>query len=106
MAKVDLVDVGGGNKGSVIRCLHRLGIDFNEANLESPPAGNRPVVLPGVGAFGPVMNHLRARGFDARVRDLVKSGTPFLGICVGMQILFDSSEEAPGVEGLGLIAGT
>ena len=106
MSKVDLVDVGGGNIGSVKRCLERLEIDFNEANLSSPPTGDKPVVLPGVGAFGPVMDHLRANGFDNRVRDLVKSGTPFLGICVGMQILFDSSEEAPGVKGLGLVPGT
>lgn len=106
MSKVDLVDVGGGNIGSVKRCLERLQIEFSEANLDSPPDGNKPVVLPGVGAFGPVMDHLRANGFDKRVQDLVKSGTPFLGICVGMQILFDTSEEAPGVKGLGLIPGT
>ncbi len=106
VAKVDLVDVGGGNIGSVRRCLEMLELDFSMADLENPPRGDKPVLLPGVGAFGPVMQHLKASSFDARVRDLVKAGTPYLGICVGMQILFDSSEEAEGVPGLGLIPGT
>lgn len=105
VAKVDLVDVGGGNIGSVRRCLEMLQLDFSVANLDNPPRGDKPVLLPGVGAFGPVMQHLRATSFDKRVRDLVTAGTPYLGICVGMQILFDASEEAPGVAGLGLIPG-
>jgi imidazole glycerol-phosphate synthase subunit HisH len=106
MSKVDLVDVGGGNTGSVKRCLQLLDIDFVVAGVDNPPQGERPVVLPGVGAFGPVMTHLKNTGFDQRIRDLVKAGTPYLGICVGMQILFESSEEGPGVPGLGLISGT
>ena len=106
MTKVDLVDIGGGNTGSVKRCLELLNIDFASATGDTPPSGNRPVVLPGVGAFGPVMTHLKNSGFDRRLCDLVKSGTPYLGICVGMQILFDSSEEAEGVPGLSLIPGT
>lgn len=105
MARIDLVDVGGGNIGSVKRCLERLELEFADADIAYPPSGNRPVLLPGVGAFGPVMKHLRESGFDRRLKDLVKSGTPYLGICVGMQILFDSSEEAPGVAGLGLVSG-
>jgi glutamine amidotransferase len=105
MTKLDLVDVGGGNIGSVKRCLERLEIDYVEADLENPPNGDRPVLLPGVGAFGPVMDHLAKNGFDKRIKDLVNGGTPFLGICVGMQILFDSSEESKGTAGLGLIPG-
>jgi len=106
MPKVDLVDVGGGNIGSVKRCLELMNIDFVAADIANPPSGERPVLLPGVGAFGPVMEHLRSTGFDQRIKDLVNGGTPYLGICVGMQILFDSSEEAPGIAGLGLIPGT
>jgi glutamine amidotransferase len=106
MTRVDLVDVGGGNIGSVRRCLDLLGIDYVSADIQNPPKGDRPVLLPGVGAFGPVMDHLRKTGFDQRVRHLVNAGTPYLGICVGMQILFDSSEEAPGVSGLSLVPGT
>jgi glutamine amidotransferase len=106
MPKVDLVDVGGGNIGSVKRCLELMNIEFVAADIANPPGGERPVLLPGVGAFGPVMEHLKSTGFDQRIKDLVNGGTPYLGICVGMQILFDSSEEAPGVAGLGLIPGT
>ena len=106
MNKLDLVDVGGGNIGSVKRCLERLEIDFVETNLENPPRGDRPVLLPGVGAFGPVIEHLQKSGFDTRLKELVNSGTPYLGICVGMQILFESSEESPSVPGLGLLAGS
>lgn len=106
MTKVDLVDVGGGNIGSVKRCLEMMNIDFLESNIHNPPSGERPVLLPGVGAFGPVMEHLRNTGFDQRIKDLVNAGTPYLGICVGMQILFESSEEAKGINGLGLVKGT
>lgn len=106
MYELDLVDIGGGNLGSVKRCLQMLGINYKNADLDNPPHGERPVLLPGVGAFGPVMQHLRECSFDKRIVDLIKSGTPYIGICVGMQILFDSSEEAPGVKGLGLIPGT
>lgn len=106
MKKIDLVDVGGGNIGSVKRCLERLEIEFDEANIENPPRGDKPVLLPGVGAFGPVMDHLKATGFDKRLKDLVQAGTPYLGICVGMQILFESSEESKSAAGLGLLAGS
>lgn len=106
MPVLDLVDIGGGNTGSVQRCLEMLELDFARADIENPPKGERPVLLPGVGAFGPVMEHLRKTGFDRRIKDLVEAGTPYLGICVGMQILFEASEEAPGVAGLGLVSGT
>jgi imidazole glycerol-phosphate synthase subunit HisH len=106
MTSVHLIDIGGGNTGSVKRCLQLLDIDFDVCDLTKPPSGDRPVVLPGVGAFGPVMEHLQTSGFDRRLKDLVRSGTPYLGICVGMQILFEASQEAEGVPGLGLVAGT
>lgn len=106
MTQVELVDVGGGNIGSVKRCLEMLEIDFVQSGIDNPPNGEKPIVLPGVGAFGPVMDHLKQTGFDERIKSMVKSGTPYLGICVGMQILFDSSEEAPGTAGLSLIPGS
>ncbi len=104
-AKIDLVDIGGGNTGSVKRCLEMLELEFKNSTIENPPGGEIPVLLPGVGAFGPVMQHLKESGFDKRIKDLTKSGTPYLGICVGMQILFESSEEALNMPGLGLIPG-
>lgn len=64
------------------------------------------VVLPGVGAFGRCMEELRAQGLDQAVHDAIEDHKPFLGICVGMQMLFDASEESPGVEGLGVVPGT
>jgi glutamine amidotransferase len=102
---VDLVTSVGGNLGSVGRSLTRLGINFNSVDASNPPDGSRPVILPGVGAFGAVMASLREGNFDQTIKSLVDAGTPFLGVCVGMQILFDSSEEAPGVTGLGLVKG-
>ncbi|MFA6211022.1 MAG: imidazole glycerol phosphate synthase subunit HisH [Candidatus Obscuribacterales bacterium] len=103
---VDLVTSVGGNLGSVGRSLTRLGINFNSVDASNPPDGSRPVILPGVGAFGAVMASLREGNFDQTIKSLVNAGTPFLGVCVGMQILFDSSEEAPGVTGLGLVKGS
>jgi imidazole glycerol-phosphate synthase subunit HisH len=64
------------------------------------------VVLPGVGAFGACMDALRATGLEGPVLDAIGSGRPFLGICIGTQMLFDDSEEAPGARGLGVIPGT
>src|SRR5439155_15659536 len=63
------------------------------------------IVLPGVGAFGPAMARLTAAGFPPWIRDRVAAGTPLVGVCLGMQLLFDRSEEASGVSGLGLITG-
>lgn len=62
-------------------------------------------VLPGVGSFGDAMDSLRARGFAEPIREFIRTGKPFLGICLGLQLLFDSSEESPGVEGLGILKG-
>jgi glutamine amidotransferase len=103
--EVDLVDIGGGNTGSISRCLERLGIPFRNVGAGKPPDGSRPLILPGVGAFGAVMDYLSEAGLDETIRSLARAGTPCLGICVGMQILFDTSTESPGVKGLGLLKG-
>jgi imidazole glycerol phosphate synthase glutamine amidotransferase subunit len=103
--KVELVDVGGGNIGSVRRCLERLDIQYEQVSTAKQLTGNFPLILPGVGSFGAVMQYLRANGLDRRVFDLVRSGTPYLGICVGLQILFEGSEETDGIAGLGLLPG-
>ena len=103
--EVDLVDVGGGNTGSVRRCLQRLAIQYRDVGPDLLPDGNRPVILPGVGAFGAVMDSLKRGGVGDTVRKIVQEGTPYLGICVGMQVLFDSSEESPNTAGLSLVPG-
>ncbi len=102
--EVDLVDVAGGNLGSVRRCLDRLAVPYNLVNPGNPPDGSRPIILPGVGNFGAVMANLQKDGFDKLVKSLVAGGTPYLGICVGMQILFDWGEESDSA-GLGLLSG-
>src|SRR5262249_11407322 len=103
--EVDLVDVGGGNIGSVRRCLQRLGISYRDVGADNLPGGSRPLILPGVGAFGTVMQSLGRNNLDESIKKLVAAGTPLLGVCVGMQVLFDASEEAPGVPGLSLVPG-
>jgi imidazole glycerol phosphate synthase glutamine amidotransferase subunit len=105
-AEVDLVSSAGGNIFSILCCLDRLGVRYNLMDSAHPPDGKRPIVLPGVGAFGTVMNSLEQNNLASELRSLIKVGTPFLGVCVGMQVLFDDSEEAPGVPGLGVIPGS
>jgi imidazole glycerol phosphate synthase glutamine amidotransferase subunit len=104
-AEFDLVDIKGGNIGSVKRCLERLEVKFNEVGADHPPDGSRPLIVPGVGAFGAVMDSLKQGQLDTLLPKLVRAGTPYLGICVGMQILFDGSEESKNSPGLGLIPG-
>lgn len=102
---IDVIDAAGGNVGSLCRALERLGVTCTRVNAECLPAGDKPVILPGVGNFGAVMKRLRDAKLDSRIRELVNSGVPFLGVCVGLQVLFDGSEESPGVPGLSLLKG-
>lgn len=104
-AEIAVVDYGIGNLRSAQKALERCGA---RAVLTADPAviaAADAVVLPGVGAFGACMGALRAAGLEAPVVEAARSGRPFLGICVGMQMLFDHSEESPGVRGLGVIPG-
>ncbi|HEY9788320.1 MAG TPA: imidazole glycerol phosphate synthase subunit HisH [Candidatus Obscuribacterales bacterium] len=103
--EVDLITAGGGNIGSVKRCFQRLGVSCREIDDPAMISGTRPLVLPGVGAFGSVMVNLEQTGIANRLRQVVSSGTPYLGICVGLQVLLSDSEESPGVRGLDLIKG-
>jgi len=103
---LDVIDYGAGNVGSALRSLERIGVQYRLVGGKHPmPTGDRPILFPGVGAFGASMAQLKARGLDTRIPDMVKQGTPYVGICIGMQVLFDSSEEAPGIAGLGLLPG-
>jgi glutamine amidotransferase len=104
-SSIAVLDYGIGNLRSAEKALQHLGVD---AALTTDPAVARQaagVVLPGVGAFGRCMEQLRESGLEPVVHEAVETGKPFLGICVGMQMLFDSSEEAPGCKGLGIIPG-
>ena len=102
---IAVIDYGIGNLHSAQKALRSLGADAVLTDSSAIIKNSSAVVLPGVGNFGACMSALRERGLDADVDDVVASGKPFLGICVGMQMLFDSSEEAPGVPGLGILPG-
>ena len=102
---VAIVSYGVNNIGSVRRALVDLGADVVLAEHHDALAGADRVVLPGVGAFGEAMDRLRAGGWVDGLRQLVSQGRPLLGICLGMQMLADSSDENGAHEGLGLIAG-
>ncbi len=103
---IAVIDYGIGNLRSAEKAMQHVGAD---AVLTADPeriAAADGVVLPGVGAFGPCRQALSRAGLDGVTLDAVASGRPFLGICVGMQLLYDGSEEAPGVPGLGVLPGT
>ncbi|MGA1570732.1 MAG: imidazole glycerol phosphate synthase subunit HisH [Ilumatobacteraceae bacterium] len=103
---VAVIDYGIGNLHSAQKALRLLGADAVLTDEHDVIKNASAVVLPGVGNFGACMTALRDRGLDDVVHDVVRSGRPFLGICVGMQMLFESSEEAPGIAGLGLVKGS
>ena len=102
---IGIVDYNMGNLASVINAFTKVGAD---ATLESDPAKLQQydkLILPGVGAFGDAMKHLKENDMDEAVKNFAASGKPLLGICLGMQLLFESSEEFGTTEGLGLIPG-
>lgn len=102
---IGIVDYKMGNLASVINAFVKVGAD---ATLESDPlklSSYDKLILPGVGAFGDAMEHLKENGMDEAVKKFAASGKPLLGICLGMQLLFESSEEFGTTQGLGLIPG-
>ncbi len=102
---VAVVDYDAGNTLSVTRALEKVGARVDLTPDPARVAGADAVVLPGVGAFGDCMKKLRGRGMDEACREVFRGGKPFLGVCVGLQVLFEGSVESPGVEGLGLLPG-
>ena len=104
--RVAVLDYGIGNLRSAQKALERVGADAVLTADARIAASADAVVLPGVGAFGACMNALRAAGLESVVHDSVGRGVPFMGICVGMQMLFDSSEEDETATGLGIIPGS
>lgn len=103
---VTVLDYGIGNLLNVCRALEAVGADVRIAQRAEPGLENADrLILPGVGAFGDGMAEMRERGLDDMVRRFAATGRPFLGICVGMQMLFDASEEMGTHQGLGLVPG-
>ncbi len=102
---VAVIDYGIGNMHSIHKALCRVGADARLATETDVIDTADAVVLPGVGAFGACMRALRDGGLEEATRAAAHSGRPFLGVCVGMQMLFETSEEAPDIAGLGVLAG-
>jgi len=105
MSDVILIDAGTGNLRSVQKALEGIGARVLRTDDPSQVLTGEKVVLPGVGAFGEFMSGLRARGLEDAVKEIARRETPLLGICVGMQALFDAGEELGQHAGLGLLPG-
>ena len=105
MAQVAIIDYGVGNLRSVEKAFAANGCTAVMSSAEKVLRQAERLVLPGVGAFGACMEALAARGFDELVRERIAAGTPLLGVCVGMQMLFEESEEFGRRPGLGLLRG-
>ncbi len=103
--KVALIDYGAGNLRSVANALRALGVEPEIVANAGELDGATHLLLPGVGSFGDCMAQLEKRGLTDLIREWVSAGRPYLGICLGYQILFDASDESPGVSGLGLFRG-
>jgi imidazole glycerol-phosphate synthase subunit HisH len=103
---IGICDYGMGNRGSVVKAFERVGADVQMTADLSVLEQADALVVPGVGAFPQAMDELRARRLDTLVQRRAGEGVPVLGICLGMQLLFDSSDEHDGAAGLGLLPGT
>ena len=104
--KVGVIDYGGGNLRSVANALRSLEVQPVIIAAPADAADCSHVILPGQGSFGDTMARLDDRGLSGFLRDWIIADRPYFGICVGYQILFDGSEEAPGVDGLRVLSGT
>ncbi len=102
---VAIIDYDAGNIKSVEKALQKLGADVVITKDAEEILRADKVILPGVGAFGDAMANLKKFGLDKVIYEVVEKGTPFLGICLGLQLLFERSDETPGVEGLGILKG-
>lgn len=103
--RVSVIDHGVGNLQSVLNALSFLGYKVDLARSEADIIESKTIILPGVGNFGGVMKALDEIGVVASLKHHIAENKPFLGICVGMQVLYSSSDESPGINGLGLLEG-
>ncbi len=102
---IAIIDYDAGNIKSVEKAMIRLGQDVCITRDKERILTADKVILPGVGAFGDAMGKIRQYGLEPVIHEVVEKGTPFLGICLGLQLLFERSDETPGVEGLGILKG-
>ncbi len=106
MSKIGIIDYGMGNLGSVSNACKFLELNAEIITAPSQLDSCHAMILPGVGAFGDCMAHLVEHNFVDAIHSWIDSGKPFMGICLGLQALFQGSEESPGVDGLGVFEGT
>ena len=104
--EVTLLDYGAGNVRSVRNAIIKLGFTVKDVTTADEVMAADRLIFPGVGAYGSAMDILKQRGLVDPLREYCASGKPFMGVCLGLQLLFDGSEESGGVEGLGIIPGT
>ena len=102
---IAMIDYDAGNIKSVEKALKLLGQDVVITRNPEEILSADKVILPGVGAFGDAMSKLHEYGLVEVIKEVVERKIPFLGICLGLQLMFESSEETPGVEGLGILKG-
>ncbi|MBQ8633334.1 MAG: imidazole glycerol phosphate synthase subunit HisH [Lachnospiraceae bacterium] len=102
---IAIIDYDAGNLKSVEKALQYLGEDVKITSDAGEILGADKIILPGVGAFGDAMEKLNTRGLSEVIREAVKRKIPLLGICLGLQLLFEASEESPGVDGLSVLKG-
>ena len=102
---IAIIDYDAGNLKSVEKALMHLGEECMITGDAQEILSADKVILPGVGSFGDAMSNIRRLGLESVIKEVAAKGTPFLGICLGLQLLFESSDETPGVEGLGILKG-
>ena len=105
-SSIGVVDYGSGNLRSVCKALEASGASTTLVSEASRLEGFDAIVVPGVGSFGDCAANLQATGLWDPLREWIQAGRPYLGICLGYQLLFEASEESPGVSGLGVLPGT
>jgi glutamine amidotransferase/cyclase len=103
---ISLLDYGAGNVRSVRNAVRKLGYELADVTSPDDILRAERLIFPGVGSFGSAMQRLHQMGYYEPLREYLHQGRPFLGICIGLQALFEGSEESPGVDGLGIIPGT
>lgn len=103
---IGVIDYGMGNLGSVVNALEYIGAEARLIERREEADRCSALILPGVGAFGDCMSHLEEHGYKEMISEWISAGRPLMGICLGLQVLFGSSEESPDVNGLGVFEGS
>ena len=98
---IQLLDYGAGNVRSLRNAIKKLGYEIEDISTAEQIASADVIVFPGVGSFGQAMKSIDDKGWRTALKKYINDGKPFFGICLGMQSLFEGSEETPGVQGLG-----